>query len=206
MEFDIPVASLQRNIALEVKFAGSELGAHPTRLEKLCAAMRANDKTTTLVLADTGLSDASLQQLVAVLVTGGMPALTRLVMRGNARMSPVAETLLHGLRRLRPQIQIVLGGADGDDGTLSDETDAFACSRELIEGLTAWPIGDLLERAGSNDLRCPVCNAATLKQGQITSGGNQHRCESDNGCGSYFLASIGIGDLTLIGNRRRPPA
>jgi hypothetical protein len=203
-EFEIPLGSLQRNIALEVTFAGGELGASAERVQQLCDAMRANGKTQTLDLRAAGLGDGSLQQLVAVLATGAMPALTRLDLRDNAALGAVADTLMHGLRRLRPTIHIVTAGADGGEGELAAETDTFACGRELIEGLSAWPCFDLLEKPGSNDLRCPVCNSVTLKQGRVTSGGNQHRCENDNGCGSYFLASIGTGDLTLIGNRRRP--
>ena len=205
MAFDIALAALQRNIALEVKFGGSELRAKPERAQQLCTAMRTNDKTTTLDLADAGLEDAVLQQLVAALATGALPALKRLDLRQNPALTPVADTLLHGLRRLRPAIQVVLSGTDGGEAALSDATDAFACSRELIEGLSAWPLHELVIREGSNDLRCPICKVATLKAGRVTSGGNQHRCENDDGCGSYFLASIGIGDLTLIGNRRRPP-
>jgi hypothetical protein len=205
MSFEIGLASLQRNIALEVKLGGSEFGARPERTQHLCDVMRTNTKTTTLDLADSGLGDTPLQQMVAVLVTGGMPALVRLDLRRNPALSPVADTLLHGLRRLRPAIQVVLSGADGGEAALSEATDTFACSRELIEGLSAWPLHELVIREGSNDLRCPICKVATLKAGRVTSGGNQHRCENDDGCGSYFLASIGIGDLTLIGNRRRPP-
>lgn len=205
MAFDIGLASLQRNIALEVKLGGSDFGAKPERVQQLCTAMRSNDKTTTLDLADAGLEDAQLQQIVAVLVTGGLPALVRLDLRRNPALTPVADTLLHGLRRLRPAVKVVLSGADGAEASLTDATDTFACSRKLIEGLTAWPLHELVIREGSNDLRCPICQVATLKAGRVTSGGNQHRCENDDGCGSYFLASIGIGDLTLIGNRRRPP-
>ncbi|KAG8467140.1 hypothetical protein KFE25_000456 [Diacronema lutheri] len=203
--FEIALGSLERNVALEVKLAGCALCESAERMQKLCAAMRANDKAQALDLRDAGLSDGALQQLVAALATGAMPALSRLDTRGNPGLGAAAATLLHGLRRLRPKVGVVLAGADSEDGGLSADTDVFACSRELLEGLTAWPTFELVEKQGANDLRCPVCNSATLKPGKITSGGNQHRCESENGCGSYFLQTIGIGDLTLIGLRRRPP-
>ncbi|KAJ1616888.1 hypothetical protein T492DRAFT_894674 [Pavlovales sp. CCMP2436] len=122
-EFEIPLGALQRNIALEVKFVGGELGASAARVQHLCDAMRANGQTRTLDLRAAGLSDGALQQLVAVLATGAMPALTRLDLRENGALGVVADTLMHGLRRLRPTIHIVTAGADGGEGELAAETD-----------------------------------------------------------------------------------
>lgn len=203
--FDLALGSLARNIALEVSFDKSELGGSAERVERLCGALRANDTAQRLDLRGAGLDDSALQRLAAALAAGATPALTSIDLRDNPGLSAAADTLMHGLRRLRPALAVLRAGAGADGGALSAETDAFACSRELIEGLTAWPTHELVEEPGKNDLRCPVCRAATLKQGRITSGGNQHRCEAEGGCGSYFLQSIGISDLTLIGNRRRPP-
>lgn len=204
--FDIALGSLERKVAHEARFPRSELGSHPERVQKLCGAMRDNAVAQTLDLRDAGLTDDALQHVVAALAAGAMPALSRLDLRDNPGLTTVADTLMHGLRRLRPKVVVVLMGADGAESALATDTDAFACSRELIEGLTSWPTHELVEAQGTNNLRCPVCKSATLKQGRITSGGNQHRCESENGCGSYFLQSVGISDLTLIGNRRRPPS
>jgi len=190
-----------------VSLAGADLETTPDGIKQLCEALATNTSVKSLSLARSGLTDTGLQQVVAKLVTGALPALERLDLSDNHRLGAAADAVLHGLRRLRPGVVIVRGkGEDGDDKLLSAETDSFAAQRELIEGLTAWPLEEVLVNPGtSNDMRCPVCTyQEPLKQGLITSGGNQHRCLE--GCGSYFLASIGTSQLTLIGNRRKPPS
>lgn len=168
---------------------------------QLCEVAAKNDKTQVLDLSSSGLSDSALQRLVAALATGALPALRTLDLRSNEALGAAADTVLHGLRRLRPELTILR--AEGDNPGLAEASDTFACDRELIEGLTAWPMHEVLVREGSNDMRCPVCSEHELKPGLITSGGNQHRCL--DGCGSHFLQSIGTSSLSLIGLRRKPP-
>lgn len=165
--------------------------------------LQSNTAIEELDLAQSDLNADAVQHLIVCLATGALPNLRSLDLSENKSMGHAGETLAHGFKRLKPSVDVVTTSTGVKNSVSTGaEGDRFACERQLVEGLSAWRRSDLLVTAGGSDMRCPVCNDYSLKQGMITSGGNQYRC--DAGCGSYFLHSIGTNDLSLIGLRRRP--
>eukprot|EP00966_Prymnesium_polylepis_P154440 3565752-Prymnesium_polylepis.2 len=95
------------------------------------------------------MTDAAVQQLAILLCNvSKAPQLTKLNLSDNP-LSPMSETVLNGLGRLRSQLHVVLGQA----GPLAD---GFVCQKQLIEGLSAWPADDLKVPDTQADFYCPL--------------------------------------------------
>ena len=126
----------------ELTFKGVELSRKPTWMKLLSDTLATNDTIKQLDLSGTGITDASLQPLVAALACGACPQLSVLLLRDN-QLSMVGETMVQGLRRMRPALTVHVG----------DETiEGFVHEKLLVEGLTAWP-ADTLSVPESTDLR-----------------------------------------------------
>ena len=171
----------------ELTFKGVELSRKPTWMKLLSDTLATNDTIKQLDLSGTGITDAALQPLVAALACGACPQLSVLLLRDN-QLSMVGETMVQGLRRMRPALTVHVG----------DETiEGFVHEKLLVEGLTAWP-ADTLSVPGSSDLRCPAEVLGTdavvlLSKGFSGTNGTKYTCED-----AEFLMTLGTPNLVLV--------
>jgi len=138
VEFELALKQLAENFRLitKISFKGVELCRQPTWIQQLGKTLGENTTCTELDLSGTGLTDAAVQQLaIALCNVSKAPQLEVLNLRDNP-LSPLSETVLSGLSRLRPKLHVDLGSG----GQLPD---GFACQNQLIEGLSAWAPDDL---------------------------------------------------------------
>ena len=171
----------------ELTFKGVELSRKPTWMKLLSDTLATNDTIKQLDLSGTGITDAALQPLVAALACGACPQLSVLLLRDN-QLSMVGETMVQGLRRMRPALMVHVG----------DETiEGFVHEKLLVEGLTAWP-ADTLSVPDSTDLRCPAEVLGTdavvlLSKGFSGTNGTKYTCED-----AEFLMTLGTPNLVLV--------
>ena len=80
------------------------------------------------------------------LACGASPQLRTLQLADN-QLSMAGETMVQGLRKMRPTLTINLG---------EESAEGFVHQKLLVEGLTAWPISSLtVGGEGSQEVRCP---------------------------------------------------
>ena len=146
VKFDIPLRNLKGDhwSFSTLSFKGIKLGEHLDWVTELCDALSANTTCTNLDLSDTSLNDAAVQKLAIALSTGCGAKLSVLDLRSNP-LSPAGETMMQGLLKMRPSLEVQLGGETA-------ATDEFVCDKLLVEGLSAWPAHTL---ASGQDLLCP---------------------------------------------------
>jgi len=177
-----------------VSFKGVELCRNPEWMKQLCEALGENTTVTELDLSGTGMTDAAVQQLAILLCNvSKAPQLTKLNLSDNP-LSPMSETVLNGLGRLRSQLHVVLGQA----GPLAD---GFVCQKQLIEGLSAWPADDLKVPDTQADFYCPLeisgegNERIKLEKGFSGSNGTKWKCdlatfEQYNQTGNFVLLEL----------------
>ena len=171
----------------ELTFKGVELCRKPEWMKLLCDTLAANDTVKQLDLSGTGITDTGLQPLVAALACGACPQLSVLLLRNNP-LSMAGETMVQGLRRMRPALTVHIG----------DETvEGFVHEKLLVEGLTAWPV-ESLSVEGSSDLRCPAEIVGSdavvlLSKGFSGTNGIKYTCED-----AEFLQTLGTPNLVLV--------
>lgn len=128
-----------------IAFKNVELSRKPAWSKQLAETLSKNDKVTELDLTGAAVTDATLTSLVPLLACGGCPQLRTLQLADN-QLSMAGETMVQGLRRMRPALTINLG---------SEGAEGFVHQKLLVEGLTSWPAESLAIEPGSNELRCP---------------------------------------------------
>jgi len=171
----------------DLTFKGVELTRNPTWTKQLSDTLAKNNTVQQLDLSGTGITDTALQPLVAVLACGASPQLSVLLLRDN-QLSMVGETMVQGLRRMRPALTVHVG----------DETvEGFVHEKLLVEGLTAWP-ADTLTVPGGSDLRCPAevlgsDAVVLLAKGFSGTNGTKYTCED-----AEFLMTHGTTNLVLV--------
>ena len=171
----------------DLTFKGVELTRNPTWTKQLSDTLAKNNTVQQLDLSGTGITDTALQPLVAVLACGASPQLSVLLLRDN-QLSMVGETMVQGLRRMRPALTVHVG----------DETvEGFVHEKLLVEGLTAWP-ADTLTVPGGSDLRCPAevlgsGAVVLLSKGFSGTNGTKYTCED-----AEFLMTHGTTNLVLV--------
>mmetsp|Transcript_28274 Transcript_28274/g.59409 ORF Transcript_28274/g.59409 Transcript_28274/m.59409 type:complete len:230 (-) Transcript_28274:205-894(-) len=191
VDFDLAMRNLMGNHSslAKISFKGVLLGSHPEWLSAFCEALAANSTCTELDLSSTSLTDSSLQKLVIQLSMGSAKQLQVVHLRDNP-FTLSGETMLQGLQRLRPSLQIELA----KETTTS--IDGFVHNKMLVEGLTAWPAESLCI-PGGNELRCPESivgseEVVVLKKGFQGSNGTKYTCEH-----AEFELGHGTGNLVL---------
>ena len=97
----------------ELTFKGVELCRKPEWMKLLSDTLATNDTIKQLDLSGTGITDTGLQPLVAALACGACPQLSVLLLRNNP-LSMVGETMVQGLRRMRPALSVWLASARND--------------------------------------------------------------------------------------------
>ncbi|KAL1530019.1 hypothetical protein AB1Y20_000944 [Prymnesium parvum] len=175
-----------------ISFKGVQLCRKPEWIPQLVEALKENDTCTELDLSGTEVTDAGVQQLAVALCTvATAPKLVRINLCDNA-LSPVSETVLRGLSRLRPKLEVSLGSGPLADG--------FVCEKRLIEGLSAWP-ADELRVPNSNDFWCPEeisgrgKERVVLTKGFSGANGTKYKCdlavfEQYNTTGNFVLLEL----------------
>ena len=189
VDFEIALKRLAENHRSfeELTFKGVELTRNPTWTKQLSDTLANNNTVKQLDLSGTGITDAALQPLVAVLACGASPQLNVLLLRDN-QLSMAGETMVQGLRRIRPALTVHAG----------DETiEGFVHEKLLVEGLTAWP-ADTLSVPGSSDMRCPAevlgsDAVVVLTKGFSGTNGTKYMCED-----AEFLMTHGTTNLVLV--------
>lgn len=177
VDFELALKQVQGNHSsfTTIAFSKVALGANPEWLEQLTAALVSNTTCTELDLSSTDIGDAALQRLVVALCRSDVaPQLRVLDLRQNP-FSLAGETMLSGLRRLRPALECRLCDEPGE------RTDGFVHDKMLVEGLSAWP-AESLSIPGSQDLRCPKEivgseELVVLKKGFQGSNGTKYTCD-----------------------------
>jgi len=71
------------------------------------AACKSTEGPKTLDLSGCALTDTGVQQMVAALATGALPALTELRLKDNAQLTPVSDAMLKGLAMIRKTVTVV---------------------------------------------------------------------------------------------------
>lgn len=179
VDFDLALKRAQGNhFSMDsLSFKGVELTRKPEWMKQLGEAISANTTCTALDLSESALSDTALQQLAMVLALPSRCAkLRKLDLRGNPALTVMGETVARGLCKLRPGLELLLG--DELDAT----AEGFGCDRQLVEGLTAWPTGDLAVPGKQNAYYCPKEIAGEgvlieLKQGFQGPNGVKFKCD-----------------------------
>lgn len=193
VDFDIPLRSLKgdHSSMSSLSFKGVKLGDHQDWVSELCAALAINTTCTKLDLSDASLSDEALQKFAIALSTGSGSALSVLDLRSNP-ISLAGETMMQGLRKMRPSLQILLGEGEvaGNDGFVHDKL--------LVEGLTAWPTYTLATGTNGCDLLCPKIISGSdepliLKKGFAGANGTKYTCEH-----AEFQVTHQTGNLVLV--------
>lgn len=154
-------------------FKGVELAHNPAWIKQLGDTLAKNDTIIELDLSGTGLNDAALQSLVATLACGAAPQLRVLNLCDN-EVSLAGETVVQGLRKMRPALAVKLGGEPVREG--------FVHQKLLVEGLTAWAAETLAVEPGSSEFRCPPEITGSdavvlLKKGFQGTNGTKYTCE-----------------------------
>jgi len=192
VSFDLALKNLAGNYSsfTTISFKGNALGRHKDWIGELCSTLAQNTTCEELDLSETELTDEALQRLIVAFCSASCAAQLRVLnVRGNP-FSLAGETMVQGLRRLRPALDVRLDGADGP------AVDGFVHSKTLVEGLSAWP-ADALSIAGGSDLRCPQQIVGTdevvvLTKGFQGSNGTKYTCEH-----AVFELAHGTGNLVL---------
>lgn len=170
----------------ELTFKGVELTRNPAWMKQLCETLAKNNTVKQLDLSGTGMTDTALQTLVAALACGATPQLSVLMMRDN-QLSMAGETMVQGLRRMRPALTVDIG---------EEAAEGFVHQKLLVEGMTAWPV-DTLTVDGSQELRCPAevlgsNEVVLLKKGFSGTNGTKYTCDD-----AEFLQTHGTANLVL---------
>ena len=160
VDFEVSLQRLECPSLTRATFRGHALGAHPEWLQRLGGALSSKEPLTELDLSSTALDDAALQQLVVMLSKGDVAPHLRTLRLGHNPFHHAGETMLSGLRYLRPALECIRADVSKqDDGTeVADARkrggEGFVHQKTLVEGLTAWPAASLAIE-GSQHLRCP---------------------------------------------------
>ena len=139
--FELALKELAYNHKLitAISFKGVDICRDPHWIQKLGEALGENTTCSELDLSSTGLTDVAVQQLAATLCSvTKAPQLEALILCNNP-LSPISETVLSGLQRMRPKLQVKLAEVEA-----TPLADGFVCQKQLIEGLSAWTPDDLL--------------------------------------------------------------
>ena len=147
--FEIELKKLQGNHSSfsQVSFVGVELCRRPEWVGMLIEALCGNTTCKELDLTGTGLDDGAVQRIaVALFDKSKCPQLVKLHLGGNG-LTPVGETILQGLRKLRPSLDASVGDAPLADG--------FVHEKQLVVGKTAWRAESLKVDGAQNEFWCP---------------------------------------------------
>ena len=143
VEFELALKQMQGNHRTmnKISFKGVQVCRQPEWIRQLIEALAESTTCTELDLSNSGMTDAAVQQLAIVLCNvSKAPQLVVLNLCDNP-LSPMSETVLSGLSKLRPQLNVSLGAGPLADG--------FVCEKQLIEGLSAWTHEELQARGPS---------------------------------------------------------
>jgi len=193
VDFEFKLKQLQGNYTSFEKFsfAGVELSRQPEWVGQVGATLAENTTCKELDLSSTGITDAGVQQLaIALCNTAKCPQLKLLNLCDNP-LSPMAETVLSGLRRLRPNLNVSLGEAPLFDG--------FVHQKKILEGLSAWAADDLqVPGTQGQSLYCPeeIAGAGVkleLKRGFQGANGTKFKCDL-----AVFELYNATGNLVLL--------
>lgn len=104
-------------------------------------------------------------------------------------VSPLVETVMQGLCKLRPGLQVEW--AEGQP--LDKSNEGFVHDKKLVEGMTSWNCNDLKVSEMSQDYRCPIpgCDEI-LDKGYQGAGGIRYKCA----CGK-FMFHYNTGNIVL---------
>lgn len=181
VSFELQLKQVTGNYRFQstISFKGIEICRQPEWIKQLGEALGENTTCTELDLSGTGLTDAAVQQLAITLCNvSKCPQLAMLNLCDNP-LSPMSETVLNGLGRLRPQLHVSLGQA----GPLAD---GFVCEKQLLEGLSSWHPEDLQVPGTSGqtaELYCPEeisgkgNERVVLTKGFSGSNGTKYKCD-----------------------------
>lgn len=179
VSFELALKQFTYRHCKQVSFKGVEVSRQPAWIQKLCEELGDNTTCTELDLSSTGLTDSAVQQIaIALCNVSKAPQLARLDLCDNP-LSPMSETVLGGLSRLRPDLHVSLGSGPLADG--------FVCEKQLLEGLSAWAPDELQVPGTQNgavaDFYCPEeisgkgKERVLLKKGFSGSNGTKWSCE-----------------------------
>ena len=164
VSFELALKQLKGNHSsiARITFEGVEFGRQPDWAVQLAAALGENTTCKELDLSRTGFTDAGVQQLATALVIGSRcPQLRQLNLRGNS-LTAMGETMLQGLQKLRPSLEISIGEEPLAEG--------FVHEKQLVEGRSAWPAETLKVPDTQYDYYCPEAVAGEGEKIVLTRG------------------------------------